>query len=127
MTRIEEIDAEIEKLAAILKEKDKSWDFNKSYEQYCKNREPEVSKIGKLDRERRMIQPYILSELPNYGAVMSLEEFVDCCKGGGFIDYDGSGNYVKDNQETDIEIYPSDVKYNSIRNDFDTIIWYNRW
>ena len=126
MTRIEEIDAEVEKLEAILEEKNKVWDINRSYEAYCKDRDPEISKICEFDRERRMIQPYTLSELPNYGDVMSLEEFVDCCRSGGFIDYDGYGKYVKAHQETDIKIHPSDVKHNSIRKDFDTIIWYNR-
>jgi len=57
---------------------------------------------------------------------MPLDKFIDFVKEGGFIDYDGFGNYVKNNEISDIEIYPSDLKYHSIRKDFDTIIWFNR-
>ena len=70
--------------------------------------------------------PVFENEIPDYGDVMPLKEFIECCKSGGFIDYDGSGSYVKDGKESNISIYPSDVKFNSIRTDFDTIIWYNR-
>jgi hypothetical protein len=69
---------------------------------------------------------YDLSELPDYGDVMTLEHFIENVKDGGFIDYDGFGNYVKDGKMSNIEIYPSDVKHNMIRKDFDTIIWFNR-
>ena len=67
-----------------------------------------------------------LSELDNNGHVMTIKNFIATVKMGGFVDYDGFGRYVKDNQESDIEIYPSDVKYKSIRTDFDKIIWFNK-
>jgi hypothetical protein len=57
---------------------------------------------------------------------MTLKEFVSTCKCGGFIDYDGSGNYIKDGKMSDIDIFPSDVKTNLYRHDFDQIIWFNR-
>jgi len=69
---------------------------------------------------------YNLEDLPTYGDVMPLTEFIENVECGGFIDYDGSGNYVKDGKMSNITIYPSDVKHNMVRKDFDTIIWFNR-
>ena len=83
-------------------------------------------KVSKASRAYRMVQTPNFSELPTYGDVMSLDDFIDNVKSGGFIDYDGFGHYVKDELESDIIIYPSDVKHYAIRKDFDTIVWYNR-
>jgi hypothetical protein len=57
---------------------------------------------------------------------MSLKNFISNVKSGGFIDYDGFGRYVRNNEESDITILPSDIKHKSIRKDFDTIIWFNK-
>ena len=81
--------------------------------------------IQKLSKEYRLIKPYELKELSG-GDVMSLQHFIDCCESGGFIDYDGYGYYVKDGKESDIYIYPSDVKAGKVRKDFDTVVWFNR-
>lgn len=126
MTRVEEIEKEIEGLEEILSEKDKTWDFTKPYDDYCEMRKHESKLINKLDRERRLIMPYELSDLPDFGHVMSIKDFIGTVNSGGFIDYDGFGHYVKDGKESNVEIYPSDVAHQSIRQDFDTIIWYNR-
>ncbi len=126
MERIKEIELEIENLNAIIEKKEKTWDFKKPFEEYSEYLRPERKKLSELDREMRMIKPYELEEIPTYGNVMSLEDFIDNVKCGGFIDYDGFGNYVIDNKMTDIEIYPSDIKYKAIRKEFDTIIWFNR-
>ena len=126
MTRLEEIDKEIEELENIIELKEKVWDNSKSWEEYSEYLRPENRKISELGRERRMIMPYELEEMPTYGDVMSLEHFIDCVKSGGFIDYDGYGHYCKDGMETNITIHPSDVKHKSIRKEFDTIVWFNR-
>jgi hypothetical protein len=96
------------------------------WEEFLKYAEPELKKIGKLSREKRMMMPYKLEEIPEYGDVMSLKDFIGCVNEGGFIDYDGYGHYAKDNMMSDIIIRPSDVKHKSIRKDFDTIVWFNR-
>jgi hypothetical protein len=124
--RLKEIEKEIEELNDEINKKDTSWDFSKTYDEYWEFVKPENEKIAKLDREKRMITPYILSDLSDYGDVMPLKEFIENVKNGCFIDYDGHGRYVKDGKETNIVIRPSDVNYNSIRNEFDTIVWYNR-
>lgn len=82
--------------------------------------------MERLSRQVRLIEEPTFSEIPDYGDVMSLKEFIDCVESGGFIDYDGSGNYVRDGKMSNISIYPSDVENSSVRKDFDTIIWFNR-
>lgn len=128
MSRLEEIEKEIEELEEILESKDQEFmDTTSSFDEYRVKRYPYDFKIATLDRERRLIMPVIMAG--NVGSddhVMSLTDFIDTCKSGGFIDYDGFGRYVKDGKTSNIEIYPSDVEYLSLRTDFDTIVWYNR-
>ncbi len=128
MERLEQIEKEIDELEDFLSENDDKFmkETNDVYG-YMEKREPYTKKINELDRERRLIMPAVISgEVEKGDHVMSLKEFISCCKYGGFIDYDGFGRYVKEGKEYDIEIYPSDVKHNSIRTDFDTIVWFNR-
>ena len=87
---------------------------------------PVNEKVSILSREFRMLLVPEFDELPKYGNVMSLESFIENCNDGRFTNYDGFGNYVKDGKESNIKIYPSDVRYGTIRSDFDTIIWFNR-
>jgi hypothetical protein len=75
----------------------------------------------------QMLKPYYTiydKEMPDFGDVFSVEEFVDNCRRGLFTDYDGYGNPVKDNVLADIEIYPSEL--NKIPSDATQIVWYNR-
>ncbi len=95
----------------------------RQFEEYMK---PTSSKVSRISKELRMIKTPTYSELPDYGDIMSLEDFIETVNDGGFIDYDGFGKYVKDGKKSDIDIYPSDVKRNKVRKDFDTIIWFNR-
>jgi hypothetical protein len=113
-------------LREIIAEKDKNFDFSKDWFEYKKYLKEEEDELEFLSREKRMIMPYTLQEIPNYGDIMTLEEFIKCVKSGGFIDYDGSGNYLEFNKMTNIDIYPSDVEFNKIRTQFDRIIWFNR-
>jgi len=96
----------------------------KEFHEYMKPFNQKVSTISRLLRVTKT--PTFENDIPAYGDIMSLKDFIENVKCGGFIDYDGSGNYVKDGKESDISIYPSDVKYGAIRTDFDTIVWYNR-
>lgn len=97
-----------------------------SYPEYMAYMELSNKKLSEVSRRYRMVKTPTYSELPTFGHVMSLEDFIDNVDCGGFIDYDGYGNYVKDGKTTDIDIHPSDVKHGAIRKDFDTIVWYNR-
>ena len=121
-----ELKDEMNKLYILLERKERKWDHTKPYEEYQEYIRPEYKKINELGRQLRMIKSYKLTELSDFGDVMSLEHFIDCVDCGGFIDYDGFGHYVKDGKESDVEIHPSDIKHNMVRKDFDTIIWFNR-
>jgi len=57
---------------------------------------------------------------------MTLETFIANVNCGGFIDYDGIGNYATNTQMSNIEIYPSDIKSGTYRKDFTHIVWFNR-
>lgn len=87
---------------------------------------PQKDEYIQLGRTIRLNKQPTFMPLSTYGDVMPLTEFVANVQGGGFIDYDGFGRYVKNGQETDIEVYPSDVKAGALRSDFDTIVWFNR-
>jgi len=107
---------------------DKKWNEDKTetwddFLVYAKN---EIDAMTTLGREKRMMMPYELTNIPDFADVMSLKDFIACCKDGSFIDYDGSGNYCIDNKETNITVYPSDIINGAIRWEFDAVAWYNR-
>jgi len=140
MTNIEQLKEQIDllddKVDVLIDRFDSKWFKNynplieKSFNQYSKERneycQPHLDELKKLKVEYRLIKPYTLEPIPDYGDVMFLNEFIDNVKNGGLINYDGYGLYIIDNQMTDIEIYPSDVRNNHIREGFDTIVWFNR-
>jgi hypothetical protein len=123
---LEVIEAEIEIARSKYDEIFKSVGKYPTFELYQEAIEPFSDKLDELSREKRMIMPYELQDIPNNSDVMSLNAFIEAVKDGWFIDYDGSGNYVKDGKMTDIEICPSDVEYDAIRREFDKIVWFNK-
>lgn len=128
MERLEQIEKEIDALEDFLSENDDKFiKETNGIDEYMEKVRPYRSKINTLDRERRLIMPAEISrDIKEDDDVMSLKEFIECCKSGGFIDYDGHGSYVKDGKRYNVDIYPSDVENNAIRKDFDTIVWFNR-
>lgn len=83
-------------------------------------------KRNKLNREKCMIMTPTFREIPEYAHVMTLEDFIENVECGGFNDYDGNGRYVRNGKESDIGIYPSDIEHGSVRDDFDSVGWYNK-
>ncbi len=129
MTKEEEIkqlEEEIERLRILDSERFKNTPENLSFQEFEAYMSETSDKLTEANRRLRLIKEPKFSELPDYGDVMKLSEFIAYVNDGWFIDYDGYGHYVKDGMESDITIYPSDVLVNKIRTDFDTIIWYNR-
>lgn len=65
--------------------------------------------------------------IPDYGELMTMKEFVDCCKMGGFIDYDGWGYYATseaiNEQKT---IIPSHVMKGRYDKAYSHVLWVNR-
>ncbi|MCK9369284.1 hypothetical protein M0R04_05035 [Candidatus Dojkabacteria bacterium] len=64
-------------------------------------------------------------DIPNYGDLMPIEEFQMVCECGGFIDYDGFGNYAFENKMSNIETSPSRFLKNPDKR-FTHIVWFNR-
>lgn len=64
-------------------------------------------------------------DLPDYGDLIPVAEFMDSCKRGFFIDYDGSGCPVKDGKMmSSVTVIPS--KLGEIPEDATHIMWFNR-
>jgi hypothetical protein len=123
--RLQEIEKELE----VVRKQIHQMELNDpcgGWDEFCIYMKPVWNKQAKLDREKRMLITPEFSDLSDFGDVMSLDHFIECVKCGGFINYDGFGNYVRDDKESNIEIYPSDIKHGAVRKDFDTIIWFNR-
>ena len=60
------------------------------------------------------------------GDLFDIESFKANVESGGFINYDGFGYYANETEQSNIEVYPSDVKSGIYRKDFSHVKWYNR-
>jgi hypothetical protein len=67
-----------------------------------------------------------LTQQPDYGDLFTMKDFKDNVACGGFIDYDGYGEYATKEMVSDVTIYPSDIRANIYRDDFTHVMWYNR-
>ena len=138
--KLKEIEKRIEELEDLLDKKEEEWwkdaeirnrEFNKDPQQdwnnYLEFLKPESTELTKLTKQRKLLVEPEYDDVPDYGDVMSLTDFLECVECGGFIDYDGFGHYVKDGKEVcNIDVRPSDVEAGTIRKDFDTIVWFNK-
>jgi hypothetical protein len=59
------------------------------------------------------------------GDLFTVENWIDNVRSGGFIDYDGFGNYAFENEVSNKEVIPSDIK-GKMDMRFSHIMWYNR-
>ena len=64
--------------------------------------------------------------LPDYGDHMTIENFIQNCKVGMFIDYDGYGYLATKDRRSDIIISPSKIKKVGIPKWATHVLWYNR-
>jgi hypothetical protein len=136
LTTIKNLDRQIEKYRTIVREKEDRIDAETKekneeylpYTEFVKKLEPELGVLLRLERYKRFFQPVTeWNELSEYGDVFSIEEFIEMCDEGGFIDYDGHGYYVKDGKESNVMVKPSDITSGYIRdNEFDSVIWFNK-
>ena len=79
-----------------------------------------------MDCTIRMNQTYKLEPHDKIGDLFTLKHFVGNCECGGFINYDGFGYYATKTEQSNIEVYPSDIKKGIYRTDFTHVKWYNR-
>ena len=68
-----------------------------------------------------------LSEQAEYGDLFTISEFIDSCKCGALIDYDGFGHLATADKESTINITPSDRMKTLTLNPWAThVMWFNR-
>ena len=77
-------------------------------------------------RLRKIKTEFTMNKVDESKDIMTIEEFISCCSSGGFIDYDGSGNYATESQESNITVHPSDIEEGVYRSDFTHVVWYNK-
>lgn len=58
--------------------------------------------------------------------VMKIADFIEDCKDGSFIDYDGFGYYSNGNEKSDKIVKPSDILAGNIDKNYTHVVWYNR-
>ena len=63
-------------------------------------------------------------DIPDYGDVFSVKEFIEMCKSSSLVDYDGIGYPVKKKKVANMVIIPSNWK--NIPEDATHIVWFNR-
>lgn len=76
-----------------------------------------------------LTEPEGMEPHPTWGDVMPIDEWMDCVRSGGFIDYDGYGNFATETKYLPCHnVYPSMVKKPGfIFPAWAThIVWYNR-
>lgn len=65
--------------------------------------------------------------LPNYGDHMTIDEFVQTCQSGGFIDYDGHAALATDSAVSDQDVCPSEIIADRQLPSWAThVVWFNR-
>ena len=79
---------------------------------------------------------FSLGPIPAYGDHMTIDEFVECVRCGGFIDYDGSGNYATADYMSSRSVSPSEVfpdnmaegheREPNLEPGWTHIVWFNR-
>lgn len=67
-----------------------------------------------------------LEPIPDYGDLMTKEEWLSGCEAGAFIDYDGFGNLATADGVYAERIFPSQAKNYNFPKWVTHIVWYNR-
>ena len=61
------------------------------------------------------------SSIPEYGDVMTMDEFEECVAGGLLTPYDGSGYYAVDGQMSDVSVWSV-----ARPGQFTHVVWFNK-
>lgn len=73
-----------------------------------------------------MIKTRGLKPIPDYGAHMTMEEWINDVRAGGLIDYDGTGYYATRHGISDIKVVPSDVAKGLVDRSWSHVMWFNK-
>lgn len=122
----EEYEVLKERLVKLDDKVDELWDSATDCKDFINRTKELRSEIKEIKSRMQLIKVPKLSPIRSYGDKMTIRKFVECCKAGRFIDYDGIGYYATDDQESDVFILPSHVAMGLVRTDFTHVIWFNR-
>lgn len=67
-----------------------------------------------------------MEPIPEYGYLMTMEEFIETVKCGFFIDYDGYGCYSDGKEISQGSVCPSDVAKGTVDMKWSHVVWFNR-
>ena len=99
----------------------------KTFSEFEKTVESVAEGLYFIDKVKRLRKDPIVEYGKEWkGETMTLTEFVRRCKSHEFIDEDGVGYYATETSKSDVEILPSDVEENLIREDFSHVIWFSK-
>lgn len=87
-----------------------------------------LDEISEISFKLKKMEKIEYTDIPKYGDLMTLEEFIDNVECGGFIDYDGWGKYATSDKMSNKTIRPSNVKSNRLltNDEFTHVVWFNR-
>lgn len=68
-----------------------------------------------------------LTPFPEYGLVMTLEDFLEDVRNHSFVDGDGSGSYATSAGRSKMTVYPSDITSGKMPPAWAThVVWFNK-
>lgn len=68
----------------------------------------------------------VWDKIPDYGDVFVLNDFLEMCKDGSIIDYDGIGYYGYSDKMSRVQAIPSEILKEGINDKFTHVIWFNK-
>lgn len=68
----------------------------------------------------------VFERIPDYGDVYTIDVFVELCKEGSLIDYDGSGYYAYVDKMSRMNALPSKMVVGDIEKEFTHVVWFNK-
>lgn len=83
-------------------------------------------KLRDLELKYRPLDKIEFRQQYDFGDKMPLDEFINDCKEGYFVDSDGSGYYGTEDKQTNLPIYPSSIMSGTYRTDFSHVYWFNK-
>ena len=67
-----------------------------------------------------------MNPIPDYGDLMTVQDFIDACESGLFIDYDGHGYYATTDGMSSVMVRPSMIKAGGFVTGWTHVVWFNR-
>ena len=98
-----------------------------SFEDFQKAAHEEAEGLYLISKYKRLLQDPIVEYGKEWkGDLLTMEAFKKMVNANMLTDYDGFGYYATETSKSDVQVYPSDVLENLIRDDFSHVMWFNK-